>query len=227
MKSVRYWYIRVLYVFLDISKGPPVQFPGQLYLPTSFGAPPGKPSAPEAPSHTSSNFSNAPPISFGMPQPYSQATDSIQSVPPPMQSNMPYPTQQTPYPPPYPPQQMPYPQQQMSYPQQQMPYPQQQTPYPPQSASLSYPQQQNYNVYPNLQKAPEAREYFGNMASSFYPCGSNATNSSSYQSGSYHGGQGVSSSYPYAVNPPIAASRAPPAPRTNQVLLKVRLRLMN
>jgi len=82
-------------------------------------------------------------------------------------------------------------------------------------------------VYPDLQKTPEAREYFNNMAFSSYP-GPNATNSSSYQGGSYHGGQGVSSSYPYAANSPIAAPRgASPAPRANQFMLKVRLRLMN
>ncbi|EZA62530.1 Annexin-B11 [Ooceraea biroi] len=204
-------------------QGPPVQFPGRAHPPTSFGAPPGAPSAPGAPSYPSMGFSNAPPTSFGMPQPYSHTSAPYPTHPAhpvpgaaPAQPNMPYPTQQAPYPP----QQTTYPPQQTTYPPQSMPT----SPYPPnaqphQPALSPYSQQQNYNMYPDLQKAPEARECFSSMAPSPYPSGPNAyaTNSPSHQGGSYHGGQGVSSTFPYAANPPIAAPRgASPAPRRDR-----------
>ncbi|KYQ58727.1 Annexin-B11, partial [Trachymyrmex zeteki] len=217
-------------------KGPPVQFPGRARPPTSFGAPPGAPSAPNAPSHSSMGFSNAPPTSFGMPQPHSQA-------PCPIQPSYPFPDNtpaQT-----YPPQQMPYPQAiakyyhpnahsnqsapspypiqpsypfpdntpAQTYPPQQMPYPQSIAKYYPPNAHSN--QQQNYNPYPNLQTAPDAKDYFSNIT----PSEPNAHTASSipYQSGSYPGGQGVSSQYPYAANPPTAATRGTtPAPRRNQ-----------
>lgn len=139
-----------LYLYLDISKGPPVQFPGRAQPPTSLGAPPGAPSAPSAP-YPSMGSSNAPPTAFGMPQPYSQAstpypTQPMHPVPGsiPMQTNT------------YPSQQMPYPSQPMS------------TCYPlsDQSAPFPYPRQQDYNVYPNIQTTPDAREYFSSMAPS-------------------------------------------------------------
>jgi len=205
-----------LSIYTLISKGPPVQFPGQARPPTSFGAPPGAPSAPGAQSYPSMGFSNAPPTSFGMPQPYSQAptpypTQSMHPLPdnPSMQTNT------------YPPQQMPYPQSMpMCYPSHS---------YSNQSAPSPYPQQQNYNTYPNLQKAPDAKEYFGNMAPSPYPSQPNTYTASSipYQSGSYPGGQGVSSKYPYAANPPTAATRGTtPAPRRDRFTPKVRLRIV-
>lgn len=205
-------YILYLYIFLylypDVPKGPPVQFPGRARPPTSFGAPPGAPSAPGAPFYPPMGFSNAPPTSFGMPQPYGQ-------------SPTPYPTQ-TMHPTPkntpmhsYPPQQMPYPTQPMP------------TPYPPNPGQpmtqAPYPRQQSHNVYPNLQQTPEARACFNNTASSPYPHGLNthATSSALYQGGNHPGGQGVSSKYPYSTNPPTAAPRrATPAP---QFTPKVRL----
>ncbi|XP_011869187.1 PREDICTED: annexin B9-like [Vollenhovia emeryi] len=237
-------------------QGPPVQFPGRAQAPTSFGAPPNAPSAPGVPPYPSAAFSNAPPTSFGMPQPHSQAsypasypTHPAHSTPggAPVQTS-PYPPQHMPYSQPahpapggapvqtspYPLQQMPYPQpahpapggapvQTSPYPLQQMPYPQlAPTCYPPnprsnQCAPSPYPQrQQNYNEYPNLHTAPDAKEYFGNVAPSPYPPGPtmHTANSNPYQSQSCPGGQGVSSKYPYAANPPTAATRgATPAPR--------------
>lgn len=197
------------------SKGPPViQFHGQAPPPTSFGAPPGAPSAPGAPM----GFSNAPPTSFGMPQPYSQ-------------TSAPYPTQ-----PMHPtPSTMPasinnYPSQQMPYPSQSMPMPS----YPPTthvnpSAQSFYPQQQNYDMYPNLQRAPDAREYFNNMASSPYPTGSNvqANSSVSHQGGNYHGGQGIGSGYHYTGNSSTDIPRGiTPAPRNDRFTPKVRLMIL-
>lgn len=207
-------YYLFLCLYLDISKGPPVQFPGRAQLPTSFGAPPGAPSAPGAPGpYPPVGFSNAPPTSFGMPQPYS---------PYPMQPMHPVPGNA--------------PAQTNTYPPQQMPYPPQPTPmcyssntYSNQSAPSPYPRQQNYNAYPNLQNAPDAKEYFSNTAPSSYSSGPNTHTTSSvpYQSGSYPGGQGVSSKYPYAANPPTAAMRGTtPAPRRDQFTPKVRLRIV-
>ncbi|KAG5326740.1 ANX11 protein, partial [Acromyrmex heyeri] len=196
-----------IYIYTLISKGPPIQFPGRARPPTSFGAPPGAPSAPNAPSYSPMGFSNAPPTSFGMPQPYSQAPYPIQPSHP-FPGNAPNQTNT------YPPQQMPYPQ---SIP----------TCYPPdthsnQSAPSPYPQQQNYNSYPNLQTAPDAKEYFSNITPSPYPSGPNAhtANSIPYQRDSYPGGQGVSSQYPYAANPTAATRGTTPAPRRNQFTSK-------
>ncbi|XP_072752560.1 annexin B9 isoform X1 [Anoplolepis gracilipes] len=183
-------------------QGPPVQLPGRAQAPTSFGTPSGAPSAPNNPSYPSMGFSNAPPVSFGMPQPYSQTAT-------------PYPTQAM-HPTPgnisiqtnaYPPQQMPYPSQPMPMPSylsnanssQPVPSP--------------YPQQQNYNMYPNLQKAPDAKECFNNMAPFSYSSGPNTTNSIPYQGENYPRGQGVGSKYSYAANPPTMVPRgATPAP---------------
>lgn len=210
-------YYLFLYLHLDTSKGPPVQFPGRARPPTSFGAPPGAPSAPGAPSYPPVGFPNVPPTSFGMPQPYSQAPYPTQPMHPiPGSAPNTYPPQQTNT---YPPQQMPYPSQAMP------------TCYPSnapsnQSAPSSYPRQQNYNAYPNLQTAPEAKEYFSNIAPSSYPSTYTA-NSTPYQSGHYPGGQGVSSIYPYAANPPTAATRGTiPAPRRDRFTPKVRLRIV-
>jgi len=156
-------------------------------------------------------FSNAPPTSFGMPQPYSQAPYPIQPSHP-FPGNAPSQT--------YLPQQMPYPQSTA-------------TCYPPdthsnQFAPSPYPQQQNYNSYPNLQTAPDAKEYFSNITPSPYPSGPNAhtANSIPYQRGSYPGGQGVTSQYPYAANPTAATRGTTPAPRKDQFTSKVRLRII-
>ncbi|KMQ95593.1 annexin-b11-like isoform x1 protein [Lasius niger] len=168
-------------------QGPPVQLPGRTRPPTSFGALPGAPPASDAPSYPPSvGFSNAPPTSFGMPQPYPQTAPNSSGI-------APYPTKFMHGTPEnvvhhYPPQQMPYPPQPMP------------APCYPSNASSSqpmlspYPQQQNYNAYPNLQKAPDARECFSNMAPSSYSPGSNAhaANSIPYQGGSYSRGQGTS-----------------------------------
>lgn len=169
-------------------------------------------------------FPNVPPTSFGMPQPYSQAP-----APYPTQSMYPIPGN--------------IPAQNNTYPLQQMPYPPQPMPHHPtcyptnthsnQSAPSPYPQQQNYNMYPNLQKAPEAKEYFNSMAPSPYSSGPNihtthtAHSSTPYQSGSYPGGQGVNSKYSYAANSPTAATHGTtPAPRRDQFTPKVRLRVV-
>lgn len=195
-----------LFIPYNISKGPPVQFPGRARPPTSFGAPPGAPSAPGAPSYPSMGFSNAPPTSFGMPQPYGHT-----SAPYPTQAMHPTPSS-APMHNAYPPQQMPYPSQPMPtpcYPPNAYPP----NPNPPATQS-AYPQHQSYNMYPNLQQTSEARECFNNTASSPYPCGPNAHMASPHQGGNYPGGQGVHSKYLYGANPPTAAPRgATPAPR--------------
>ncbi|KAL0118654.1 hypothetical protein PUN28_009373 [Cardiocondyla obscurior] len=179
-------------------QGPPVQFPGRAQPPTSFGAPPGAPSAPGAPPYPTMGFSNAAPTSFGMPQPYSSyPTQPMHPVPGniSMQTNT------------YPPQQTPYPSQPMP------------TYYPSsthsnQSAPYPYPQQQTYNTYPNLQAAPDAKEYFSSTAPFSYPSGpsTHKANSFPYQNESYPGGQGVSSKYPSAA----ATHGTTPAPRRDR-----------
>ncbi|XP_076243814.1 annexin B9 isoform X1 [Calliopsis andreniformis] len=248
-------------------QGPPViQFPGHAPPPTSFGAPPGTPSAPGAASapnvppypHSGIGFTNVPPTSFGMPY-------GTSSTPYPTQPNHPVsgqyplsapggPPQQAPYPMnpmPYPPQQpQSYPPPQPSYlPQQPQSYPRQQPQqsyqpqqpqqsyqpqqpqqsyqpqqpqqsYPPQTST--YPQHQNYNMYPNLQTAPEARECF--TGSSSYSSGPNTylTNSTSYQGGSYPGGQGVELYSPYGGKSASFQPSGPaPAPRRNQFAPKL------
>ncbi|XP_076749865.1 annexin B9 isoform X1 [Xylocopa sonorina] len=173
-------------------QGPPViQFPGHVPPPRSFGAPPGTPSAPGAapapatspyPQSSNIGFMNNPPVSFGMPQPYSP----YPSTPYPMQPSHPSPGH---YPPPAPgalPQQMPQP-----MPQSSSSYPPQQTQQPYPSQSSMYQQQQSYDLYPNIQSAPEAKECFG--ASSPYTSAPNAfsNNSGSFQDGSCPGGQGA------------------------------------
>ncbi|XP_017878648.1 annexin B9-like isoform X1 [Ceratina calcarata] len=215
-------------------KGPPViQFPGHVPPPTSFGAPPGTPSAPGAASAPGAppyaqggmGFSNALPTSFGMPQPYS----SYSASPYPIQPNHPTPS----YGPPAPgtPQQMP---QSMPQPMpqpmpQSMPQPSPYAPqhqshpqlpsYPPQPQSYpqppSYPQQQNYDLYPELQNAPEAKECFN---SSPYTSAPNFSNHSSpYAGGSYLGGQGAG-----FYSPQRGSSYQPaPAPRKTQSAWKV------
>lgn len=204
-----------LYLHLNVSiKGPPViQFPGRAKPPTSFGAPPGAPPAPGAPCYPPMGFSNAPPTSFGMPQPYSQMST-------------PYPTQ------PIHPTPSGTPMHINTYPQQQMPYPSQSMPapcYPPnhnQPAQSPYAQQQHYDMYPNLQKAPDARECFSSMSPSSYPSASNVRANSSilYQGAGYSGGPGAGSTYPYTANPPTAAARgATPTPRRDRFTPKVRL----
>lgn len=212
------WCIGFFYLYLNISKGPPIQLPGRAQPPTSFGTLSGAPSAPNAQSYPPMGFPNAPPTSFGMPQPYSQAAT-------------PYPTQPI------------HPTSDNTsmhtnvYPPQQMPYPSQSMPTPcysfnansSQPAPSPYPQQQNYNMYPNLQKAPDARECYNNIAPSSYFSGPNAhaTNSIPYQGANYPRGQGVGSTYSYTANPPTTAPRgATPAPRRERFTPKVILKII-
>lgn len=151
-------------------------------------------------------FSNAPPTSFGMPQPYSQ-TQPMHPAP----SNPPTRA--------YPPQQMSYPSQSIP-----MPYPSVSNPFSNQPALSSYPQQQDY-MYPNLEKAPDAKEYFSSMTP--YPSQPNAyiASSNPYHGGNHPGGQRVRPTYPCIANPPIAAQRgATSAPRRDRFTPKVRLR---
>ncbi|KAM0732707.1 Annexin B11 [Formica fusca] len=186
-------------------QGPPVQLPGRAQPPTSFGVPPGAPSAPSSSSYAPMGFSNAPPTSFGMPQPYSQAASPYPTQPMhPIPDNISTQTNA------YPPQQMPYPSQSM--PMQCYSFNANSN----QPAPSPYPQQQNYNMYPNFQKAPNARECFSNTPLSSYASEPNtpATNSIPYQGGNYPRGQGIGSTYSYAANPPTAAPySATPAPR--------------
>ncbi|XP_029049081.1 annexin B9-like isoform X1 [Osmia bicornis bicornis] len=200
-------------------QGPPViQFPGHVPPPTSFGAPPGTPSAPggaSAPPYSQSGnfgFTNAPPTTFGMPQPYSP----YPSTPYPVQPSHPVPGQcPAPAPGAYP-QYMPQP-----VPQSTSPYPPQQTQQSYSNQPSGYPQQQNYAVYPNLQSVPEAKECFG--GSSPYPSGPNAysNNSNPYQGGSYPGGQGGGSYSPYGSKSASPRSYPAQAPRKDQFAPKL------
>lgn len=196
-----------------------IQFPGHAPPPTSFGAPPGTPSAPGAYSQSGGiGFTSGAPVSFGMPQPYS-----------------PYPS--TPYPPQsghstnqYPPpasgaafQQMPLPMPQStpSYPFQQM-----QQPCNNPGQPSAYPQQRDYNLYPNIHAAPDAKECFDtpspyNSASDAY-----SNNSSSYQSRSYPGGQGAGYYPPRETNSFPYQPKSAPAPRKSQFMTKVRVRCL-
>lgn len=178
-------------------QGPPIHFPGR--PPTSFGAPPGTPSAPGAPPYPQSGnlgFPNAPPTSFGMPMPYAPYPLPGQCPPPPSSigSSMPMP------------QPMPYPTQQP------------QSLYPSQPSA--YPQQQNYDLYPNLQQAPEAREAFGNPTP--YPSAPNAcsNNANLYPGGTYSGGQGAGSYSSYR-GKPASPQHSRPAPRRDQFTPKL------
>ncbi|XP_033354998.1 annexin B9-like isoform X1 [Bombus vosnesenskii] len=192
-------------------QGPPViQFPGHAPPPTSFGAPPGTPSAPGAlpyPQSGNIGFTSPAPVSFGMPQPYS---------PYPVQPNHPISNQCPPPAPGAPAQQIPLP-----MPQSPSPYPSQQMqqPYPRQPSV--YPQQQNYNMYPNLRNAPDAKECF-NIPSP-YTSASNAhsNNSSSYQGGSYPGGQGTGYYSPHTSRSSPYQPSPAPAPRRNQFTPKL------
>ncbi|XP_011305537.1 annexin B9 isoform X1 [Fopius arisanus] len=143
-------------------QGPPVMpFPGKK-PPTSFGVPPGTPSAPSAMPHPDTNYGfNAPPTSFGMPQPYSPYPPQPQYSPYPQPQSSPY---SQPQPSPYSqPQPSPYSQSQPS------PYPQprpspysepQPSPYSqPQSSPYSQPQPSPYlrpqsSPYPPPQSSP-------------------------------------------------------------------------
>ncbi|KYM99417.1 Annexin-B11 [Cyphomyrmex costatus] len=131
-----------------------------------------------------------------MPQPYSQAPYPTQPLHP-FPGNVPAQTDT------YPPQQMPYPQS--------MPTCYPSNTYSNQSGPSPYLQQQSNNPYPNLQTAPDAKEYFSDMTPSPYPSGPNTYTASSLQSGSYPGGQGVSSQYPHA-----ATHGTTPAPRRDR-----------
>ncbi|KAI4493463.1 hypothetical protein M0804_001639 [Polistes exclamans] len=206
-------------------QGPPViQFPGRGPPPTSFGVPPGTPSAPGAPPYsqtTNTGFSNAAPVSFGMPQPYSPyASYPMQPNPnlahPTSATNLPQFPQQMPYPPQpqsnvYPPPSMPYP---SSYPSSSMPessfYPQQQ-----QSVYPNIPQEQN-SVYPNIPQEQNAHRFGDRNSSSFSnPNMSLSSNSAPYPGGSNLGGQGLRNLYsPYGANLPSASGRSAPAPQS-------------
>nr|XP_033342572.1 annexin B9-like isoform X1 [Megalopta genalis]XP_033342573.1 annexin B9-like isoform X2 [Megalopta genalis]XP_033342574.1 annexin B9-like isoform X1 [Megalopta genalis] len=185
-------------------QGPPIQFPGQ--PPTSFGAPPGTPSAPGAmpyPQTGNIGFPNAPPMSFGMPMPYAPYECSTTT-----QSNQPMPGQCPPLPPRGP----------------SMPMPQS-VPYPTQQAHTIYTShispsshQPNYNIYPSLQRAPEAREAFNSPSP--YPSAPNvsANNASFYPGGSYSGGQATYSLYG---GKPASPQHSRPAPRRDQFTPKL------
>ncbi|CAK9800127.1 Annexin B9 [Anthophora quadrimaculata] len=199
-------------------QGPPViQFPGHAPPPTSFGAPSGTPSAPGAASAPSASpypqsgnlgFTNAPPVSFGMPQPYSP----YPSTPYPMQPSHPI-SGQCPTSAPGAPQ-MPPPMLQSihSYPAQ----PTQQM-YPGQHPA--YPQQQTFNLYPNLQSVPDAKECFNRPSPDNSAPNTYSNNSNPYQGGSYSGGQGTGFYSPHG-----GTSYQPhpaPAPRRNQFVPKL------
>ncbi|XP_063994637.1 annexin B9-like isoform X1 [Diachasmimorpha longicaudata] len=174
-------------------QGPPVMpFPGKK-PPTSFGVPPGTPSAPSAMPHPDTNYGfNAPPTSFGMPQPYSPYS----STPYPSQPSPYAPPQPSPYPQPsgYSQQSSPYPQPQPAgYVQQPSPYPGQPSPYPQQAPHPSpYPQQpsqypQQSSHYPSLQ--PEQPAYPPRSMNP-YPQSANSQSSNSiYRGGAYPRGQ--------------------------------------
>lgn len=185
--------------------------PGNVKPPTSFGVPPGTPSAPGAPPYSQSGnigFTNIPPVSFGMPQPYSSQV----LTPYPTQPCHPIPNQYPQYPPPTPETpQMPFMQKSSYSPQMQQSYLNQ---------STIYPQQQNYN-YPNLQTMSDSKECFN--TSSPYTFGPNvySNNSSSYQGGSYPGGQGAGFYSPHKDR--SYQAHPAPAPRRNQFAPKVRL----
>ncbi|XP_016909279.1 annexin B9 isoform X1 [Apis cerana] len=186
---------------------PPPVIPGNVKPPTSFGLPPGTPSAPGAPPYSQSGnigFTNIPPVSFGMPQPY----PSQVLTPYPTQPSHPIPNQYSQYPPATPE----TPQKSISSYSQQMQqsYLNQSTIYPQ--------QQQNYN-YPNLQTISDSKEYFN--TSSPYTFGPNvySNNSSSYQGGSYPGGQGAGFYSPHKDR--SYQAHPAPAPRRNQFAPKL------
>lgn len=206
-----------------ISKGPPViQFPGHAPPPTSFGAPPGTPSAPGAasapmappyPQSGDIGFPNSNPVSFGMPQPYGYPQNPY-SMPPrhPTGGQWPIPTPGARY--------QPISQPVSSY----MP-PQPQQPYL--NEPSSYPQQQNYNLYPNFQNAPEAKECFCSPSPYTSAATTYSNNAGPYQGGSYPGGQGAGFYSPHegrstSLYRPHSAPA--PAPRRNQFTPKVRLK---
>ncbi|XP_076670497.1 annexin B9 isoform X1 [Andrena cerasifolii] len=198
-------------------QGPPViQFPGLEPPPTSFGAPPGTPSAPSAasgapPYSQSGNmgYANSPSIPAGMPFP------SYSMTPYPTQPNHPVPGQ---YPAP-------------GGPAQQTPYPVPQSiPYPPQrmysAPPSAYPQQQHYNMYPNVQQTQDTRASYTSGSSPYpsVPESYYVPNTSSYYQGrSYPGGQGAGSYSPYegkSATPP-QPPRPAPAPRKDQFTPKL------
>ncbi|XP_015178427.1 PREDICTED: annexin B9-like isoform X1 [Polistes dominula] len=222
-------------------QGPPViQFPGRGPPPTSFGVPPGTPSAPGAPPYsqtTNTGFSNAPPVSFGMPQPHSPYA-SYPMQPTPMQptpsatnpsqfpQQMPYPSQaqSNVYPPQpqsnvYPPQPQSnvYPPQPQSnvYPPSSMPYPSSSYPSSSMPESSYYPQQQN-SIYPNIPQEQNAHRFGDRNSSSFSnPNMSLSSNSAPYPGGSNLGGQGLANVYShYGVNLSSASGRIAQAPRS-------------
>ncbi|KOC62192.1 Annexin-B11, partial [Habropoda laboriosa] len=197
-------------------KGPPVvQFPGHAPPPTSFGAPPGTPSAPGAASAPSASpypqsgnlgFTNAPAVSFGMPQPYSL----YPSTPYPMQPSHPMPGQ---CPPPAP----------GASPQ---PMVQSTSSYPPQLTQQlysgqhsAYPQQQNFDLYPNLQTAPDEKECFNRPSPYTSTSNTYSNNSGPFQGESYSGGQGARFYSPHGGTP--YQPHPAPAPRRNQFAPKL------
>ncbi|XP_043515822.1 annexin B9-like isoform X1 [Frieseomelitta varia] len=199
-------------------QGPPViQFPGHAPPPTSFGAPPGTPSAPGAYSQSGGiGFTSGAPVSFGMPQPYSP----YPSTPYPPQPG--HPTMSNQYPPPAPGasfQQMPSPMPQStpSYPFQQM-----QQPCNNPGQHSAYSQQRDYNLYPNIHAAPDAKECF-DTPSPYNNSPSNAysNKSSSYQGRSYPGGQGAGYCPPRETNSFPYQPKPAPVPRKSQFMTKL------
>ncbi|XP_066601732.1 annexin B9-like [Prorops nasuta] len=211
-------------------QGPPVMpFPGKK-TPTSFGVPPGTPSAPSAPYTQNDNygFSNAPSASFGMPQPYSQYPPA---VPYPAQPAHPYPMPNSghsiPQPSNYPSQPMPYSNQNISQPSQysqqsaHMPYPRS-MPYPSAMPQSGPSQHQSYENYPNLHQAPDAPQYFGGSHNSPYPSPLQPGNSAPYPGGNYPGGQGAGPAHsPYSGGHLSSPHRAAPAPRKTHSVYKL------
>lgn len=225
-------------------QGPPtIQFPGHARPPTSFGAPPGTPSAPGAPSApgvppypqgSNVGFSGGPPSSFGMPQPYS----SCAPTPYPPQPNQPLPGScPMPQPGAYPPQPSPYPSQPACYPPQNpQAYPPSAMPQPssyPNSQPSPYAQGNQYNqssagylgqnhpMYPNLSNAPDARQYFNESSPYSSAPHTQPSNVSPYPGRNYPGGQGAGHGTSYSGSYPMHQSTPAPAPRRNQFTPKL------
>ncbi|XP_076169078.1 annexin B9 isoform X2 [Ptiloglossa arizonensis] len=221
------------------------QFPGHAPPPTSFGVPPGTPSAPgdasasgalPYPQSHNIGFTNVPPASFGT-QPYSPYQSNIYPTQPNhqkfpySQSNHPQPT----YPQPNHPQPT-YPQPnhpQSTYPQPNHPQPT----YPewPLSAQGGPPQQLSYgmprfvhqqpqtcSMYPNRQGAPNVQEYFSGPSPCYSAPNTYSNNASTYQGGSYPGGQGAGSYSPYGgTSASPQHSRSTLTPRRDQFTPKL------
>ncbi|XP_043270097.1 annexin B9-like [Venturia canescens] len=168
-------------------QGPPVgPFPGKQKPPTSFGAPPGTPSAPGAlpyPNNSNIGFGN-PPTSFGMPQPYAGFGGAPYPLQP--QGSSPYPNVPGLNPCPYP------------------------NPNACSNPSL-YPNPggPNASPYPNPAAGPNSSFYPNPAASnpSMYPNVSDANPSPYTQQNSPYPGQ--NSSYPSSTHQPVPYGSQP------------------